>query len=87
MNTTSTTTNHFNDRDDIRSLCALALQPGSVEANGYWAQVKRIASALVKDNVTDAAIREALDRNADETEIADDVIYAATNFRMARGVK
>jgi hypothetical protein len=87
MATENNTTNDFNDRDDIRSLCALALQPGSVEANGYWAQVKRIAFALVKDNVTDEAIREALDLNADETEIANDVIYAATNFRMARGVK
>lgn len=87
MSNTETTTTNFQHRDDIRSLCALALQPGSVEANGYWAQIKRIARTLVKNNVTDEAIRDALDIDADEIEVADDVIYAAANFRMAQMIK
>jgi len=76
MNNNTNTT--FQHPDDIRDLCALALQDAAVEANGYWAQIKRIARTLVKHNVTDEAIRDAIG----DTDIVDGVIYSCSNFRM-----
>jgi len=72
------TNTNFQHPDDIRSLCALALQEPAVEANGYWAQIKRIARTLVKHNVTDEQIREAIG----DTDIVDGVIYSCSNFWM-----
>ena len=77
------TNTNFQHPDDIRDLCALALQDAAVEANGYWAQIKRIARTLVKHNVTDEAIREAIG----DTDIVDGVIYSCSNFRIARTMK
>lgn len=82
MNNTTNNTN-FQHPDDIRSLCALALQEPAVEANGYWAQIKRIARTLVKHNVTDDAIRDAIGN----TEHIDLVLHSCSNFRMALMMK
>jgi hypothetical protein len=76
----NTTTTNLQHPDDIRSLCALALQEPAVEANGYWGQIKRIARTLVKHNITDESIREAIG----DTEHIDLILHSCGNFRIAQ---